>query len=445
MTTTYDPQHPAYRDEVATRAAMTQVFDVCRECRACIELCPSFTTLFRILDGVRAGADAGSMTADEQDRVAAGCSQCAQCFVNCPYTPDAHPSAIDFPRLMLRAAAMRRENGLVGWRERVTNDVLARTDLVGAVMTRISGPVNAVIGAKQRSVRRVLAAAVAGISRRRRIAPFAALRFSVWFRRRPKVRTTSAQGSVAVFPDCVVEYREPAIGRALVKVYEHNGVQCSLSEARCCGAPLLHAGDVDGFTKVAVDNVATLVGEVHSGRDIVVTQPACAYVIRRNYLDHVGGPDANLVAARTYDASEYLMKLHHGEGTALDTNFSGVIPETVAYNVAGHLGALGVDVKGRDLMKLTGARVTVVGDSSGGAGRWAMRTRNSERALPFARRLAARMSAAGGDVFAGDCHFTNNAISEQTGRAALHPLQVVARAYGVELDDAQQTAQGGQQ
>lgn len=444
MTTTYDPQHHEYRDEVATRAAMTRVFDTCRTCRACIGMCPSFTTLFDILDGL-GGGDAGSMTPDEQDRVAQGCSQCASCYVNCPYTPGAHPAAIDFPRLMLRAAAMRRANGLVGWRERFASEVLGRVDLVGAVATRIPGPVNAVIGARQRSLRRLLVAAILGVSTRRRIAPFGALRFSVWFRRRPKVRTTNAQGTVAVFPDCVVEYREPSIGRALVKVYEHNGVQCTLSAARCCGAPLLHAGDVDGFTKVAVDNVAILAAEVRSGRTIVVSQPGCGYVIRRNYLDHVGGPDAQLVAHHTYDASEYLMALHHGEGTTLDTTFPGVVPATVVYNVAGHLGALGVDVKGRDLMKLTGARVTVVDDASGGAGRWALRVGNARRALPFARRLRERMTMPGGEVYAGDCHFTNTAISEQTGRAPLHPLQVVAKAYGVEHDEAQQSSQGGQQ
>ena len=32
---------------------------------------------------------------------------------------------------------------------------------------------------------------------------------------------------------------------------------------------------------------------------------------------------------------------------------------------------------------------------------------------------------------AGDCHLANTAITEQTGRMPQHPLQVVARAYGI--------------
>ena len=43
----------------------------------------------------------------------------------------------------------------------------------------------------------------------------------------------------------------------------------------------------------------------------------------------------------------------------------------------------------------------------------------------------ALVTFAGGDVVAGDCHLANTAIVEQTGRTAQHPLQVMARAYGI--------------
>jgi len=34
-------------------------------------------------------------------------------------------------------------------------------------------------------------------------------------------------------------------------------------------------------------------------------------------------------------------------------------------------------------------------------------------------------------IVAGDCHLANTAIVEQTGQVAQHPLQVMARAYGI--------------
>jgi len=41
------------------------------------------------------------------------------------------------------------------------------------------------------------------------------------------------------------------------------------------------------------------------------------------------------------------------------------------------------------------------------------------------------LEAANNQIVAGDCHLANTAINEQTGIIAQHPLQVVARAYGI--------------
>jgi len=47
------------------------------------------------------------LTKAEQDQVVDECFQCKLCYINCPYVPGQHEWAIDFPRLMLRAEAMR--------------------------------------------------------------------------------------------------------------------------------------------------------------------------------------------------------------------------------------------------------------------------------------------------------------------------------------------------
>jgi hypothetical protein len=70
-----------------------------------------------------------------------------------------------------------------------------------------------------------------------------------------------------VFPTCLVEYQQPQIGHDLVKVYERNGIECSLAEgAGCCGAPYLHSGDLKQFTKIAEKNVAALAKSVRAGQ-----------------------------------------------------------------------------------------------------------------------------------------------------------------------------------
>jgi len=435
MTITYDPKHPMYLDEADTRHELERVYDVCHGCRLCFELCPSFPTLFSYID-VHDDQDAGLMTPAQQDHVIDECFQCKLCSLNCPYTPNQHEWALDFPRLMLRANAMRRENGQVSLRNKLTTAVIGRTNAIGKVAISMGVVTGVVMGAKPGSLIRKVVEKTAGISSVRLLAPFARIRFSTWFKNRPKTTMLNRQAKVAVFPTCLVEYQDPGIGQDLIKVYERNGIECSIAgEAACCGAPFLHSGDIDAFTKVAKKNVKMLADEVRAGNEIVVPQPTCGYVLKKDYVDYVGGSDATLVAENTYDAAEYLIRLHKTDGKSLDLNFTGEIPETITYHTPCHLRAQNIGLKSRDLMKLTGAKIKLVQQCSGIDGMWGLRTENVHLSIPIAEKLGQMINDAQGDVVAGDCHLANTAINEQTGKQAFHPLQVVARAYGIKPEE----------
>jgi Fe-S oxidoreductase len=430
VTTTYDPKHSSYFDEADLRNEMTRVFDICTGCRLCVELCPSFPSLFELV-GRFDDHDAGRLTPAEQDRVVDECFQCKLCYVTCPYTPGVHEWAVDFPRLMLRADAMRVASNQVSIRGRAATKAMARTDMVGRLGSATAPIANTVIGARQGSLSRKAVASLTGVSAVRLLPPFARQRFSTWFRTRAPAVTERRHGKVVVYPTCLVEYQATAIGKDLVRVYERNGIECSLSAAGCCGAPWLHAGDVDRFTKTAKRNVKTLAAELREGGEIVVPQPTCSYVLKQDYVDYVGGDDVALVAARTSDAAEYLMRLHEADGTALDTTFAGPVPENVTYHAACHLRAQGIGLRSRDLLELTGAKVTTVQQCSGIDGMWGLRAGNEQLSIPIARKLAAQIDIAGNAVVAGDCNLANTAIAEQTGLAPSHPLSLLARAYGI--------------
>jgi glycerol-3-phosphate dehydrogenase subunit C len=438
MTITYDPKHPMYLDEADTRNELERVYDVCHGCRLCFELCPSFPTLFSYID-VHDDQDAGQMTPAQQDHVIDECFQCKLCSINCPYTPNQHEWALDFPRLMLRANAMRRENGQVSLRNKLTTAVIGRTDAIGKVAISMGVVTGVVMGAKPGSLIRKVVEKTAGISSVRLLAPFARVRFSTWFKNRPKTTMLNRQAKVAVFPTCLVEYQDSGIGQDLIKVYERNGIECLLAgEAACCGAPFLHSGDVDTFTKVAKKNVRMLADEVRAGNEIVVPQPTCGYVLKKDYVDYVGGTDATLVAENTYDAAEYLMRLHKTDGKSLDLDFTGEIPETITYHTPCHLRAQNIGLKSRDLMKLTGAKIKLVQQCSGIDGMWGLRAENAHLSIPIAEKLGRMINDAQGDVVVGDCHLANTAINEQTGNQVFHPLQVVARAYGIQPEEKKQ-------
>jgi glycerol-3-phosphate dehydrogenase subunit C len=436
MTTTYDPFDPAYWDEGDLRQEMDRVFDLCHGCRLCFKFCTAFPTLFEFIDR-DPNQESSTMSDAEQDQVVDECFNCKLCGeLNCPYTPGKHEWALDFPRLMLRAEAVRNRNRKkTAVKAIATEQFLGRTDFLGKVATKTPGLVNRLTG-KPGSASRKLMEKTVGIASDRLLPPYAKQRFSTWFKQRARLRFERRQGTVALFSTCLVEYQDPQVGKDTVRVFERNGIECSLPEGQvCCGAPWLHAGDVDSFRRQAEKNVKVLADAVRSGRDVVVPEPTCSFVIKKDYPDYVGGADADLVAANTYDAAEYLMRVHKGDGTSLDTDFTGTVPESVTYHAPCHLRAQNIGLKSRDLMKLTGSKITVVAQCSGIDGTWGYRAENYEASRGIGGKLGTALQKAGNDVIAGDCSLANGGILQETGTAPMHPLSFVARAYGIPEED----------
>jgi glycerol-3-phosphate dehydrogenase subunit C len=444
MTTTYDPFHPRYFDEADLRQEMNRVYDLCHGCRLCFKFCTAFPTLFEAIDR-HDDQDSAKMTTAEQDQVVDECFNCKLCYVNCPYIPGQHEWELDFPRLMLRAEQVLHRNRPKPVATKVTDQVLGRTDLTGKVNTALAPLVNKVVDAPGSAGRNLLQK-VTGIASERVLPPYARQRFSTWWRKRSSrdaaaADTTRRQGSAIVFPTCIVEYQTPQVGKDLVRVYERNGIDCSVPEGQvCCGAPWLHSGDVDNFRKQGAKNVAVLADAVRDaqarGDDpaIVVPQPTCGYVLKYDYKDYIGGADADLVAEHTYDTSEYLMKVHKAEGSELDRDFSGEVPAEVTYHAPCHLRAQNIGLKSRDLVKLTGAKIKVVAECSGIDGTWGYREDNYDAARQVAKKMGRAIDKAGGDVVVGDCHLANGGIVQETGRTPQHPLSTIARAYGIPED-----------
>jgi Fe-S oxidoreductase len=421
----YDPLDPSYLDATSARDERDRTFHICSDCRICVKLCPSFKSLFRMVDDRGGNEVAGQLSAAEHQQVVDECYQCKLCYVICPYTPDQQQEwVIDFPRLMLRTLAIQRKDGK-GDR---SASLLARTDLQGKVATTFAPVVNRVnrIGFVRSAIEKTT-----GISKVRMLPTYARERFSRWFARRGRITHGGPRGTVAMFPSCLVEYQEPAIGKALVGVYERNGFACELPPGQvCCGMPWLDAGNVDKFREHAERNVAALLPAVDAGQPIVVPQPTCAYVIKNEYPDFLGTEAARRVAENTYDASEYLIARHREH--PLDTEFTGTTYGTITWQAACHSRAQHIGPKSRDLMALTGAKVQIVERCSAIDGTWGLRAENVEMAKRVAKPLMEAVSKSEAELIAGDCHLANTAIHEETGKRPVHPLQVLARAYGVE-------------
>ncbi|RIK03666.1 MAG: hypothetical protein DCC48_16050 [Acidobacteria bacterium] len=439
MTTTYDPFHPNYFDEGDLRQELTRVYDLCHGCRLCFKFCSAFPTLFDLIDE-HEDQDASKLTVAEQDQVIDLCFQCKLCYLNCPYTPPQHEWAIDFPRLMMRADQVLFRNRRRGLKQRLSDKALGDTDRVGKVSSLLAPLVNRAVRTPGSRVRRMMERAV-GIAQERVLPPYSRPRFSTWFANRSTRLGRDRQASVALFPTCLVEYQDTVVGRDLVAVLEHNGVECLLPPGQvCCGAPLLHQGDDRSFVRQARKNIEVLATAIRKARGggeeltVVVPEPTCGYVLKKDYVSYVGGPDAELVAEHTRDACEYLLSLHKEDDMVLDTAFPGDVPQSLTYHAPCHLRAQEIGLKSRDLLKLTGAEIQFVAECSGIDGTWGLRAENLEVARKVASKLAAAIDKQDADMVASDCTLAHGAIILETGRKPVHPVSILARAYGLADD-----------
>jgi Fe-S oxidoreductase len=96
-------------DEATVRTALTEQFDACHACQACVAYCDAFPLMFDLIHGRAAAvADdtrtAGDLTVAEQDRIADACVRCGRCVADCRF-------GFDVPALADRALRMRRATG----------------------------------------------------------------------------------------------------------------------------------------------------------------------------------------------------------------------------------------------------------------------------------------------------------------------------------------------
>jgi Fe-S oxidoreductase len=430
----YDPLAPEFYDPQDARAERDRTFNICSDCRVCVKLCPSFRSLFEMIDDLGGTEHVRELTDDQHKRVVDECYQCKLCYVICPYTPDQQQEwRIDFPQLMLRSLAIQGRQGA----ESRSARLLAHTDLQGKVATALAPVVNTMNNVKPA---RVVMEKVTGISRERLLPTFAKVRFSKWFKnRRPQGAAGSAtaspdasRGTVALFPTCLVEYQEPAIGKAMVGVFERNGYACTLPEGQvCCGMPWLDAGDTEKFREHAQRNVDALLPAVEAGMKVVVPQPTCAYTLKDEVPAFLGTDAARKVAENTFEAAELLVTEHRA-GNKLDTEFDGTTYESFVWHAACHYRAQQMGPKSSQLMQLTGAKVQMIERCAAIDGTWGLRAENIELAKRVAKPLMEKIRESEAQLVAGDCQLANVAIREEAGKRPVHPLQVLARAYGIE-------------
>lgn len=412
-------------DPASLEKETLRIYEICDGCRRCFNLCPSFNTL---LDGIdRYEGDVAKLTTADHHQIVDECYYCKLCFNHCPYTPP-HQYQLDFPHLMiLWKKRLAKERG-VSWRDWL----LIKTDLMGTLASLTAPLTNWLLGS--RLIRR-LGDWIGGVHRDRHVLNFSSETFPRWFSRRPKpVPVGAPTRKVALFSSCLVNYQATDIGKATVQVLEKNGVQVVVPEQRCCGMPSFDIGDTDTIQQAARANVASLHPWVVQGYDVVVPTASCSLMLKREYPELNSDERTKLVAERTFDVCEYLMKLK--KDGQLATDFTKK-PGRVAYQIPCHLRDQNIGFKSKELLECAGAHVEVIEKCSGHDGAWSAKSEFFPLSMKIAGKAVRAIKQVPADLVATDCPLAGlqldqaGASAHVGGKAALHPIQIVRDAYGL--------------
>lgn len=422
----YDPTEEKYWDADALQGELTRVFEVCHGCRMCFKFCDSFPDLFSFIDDNHDG-DVRKITAEETDSVMNSCFQCKLCEVECPYTPrDSHEFQLDFPKLVHRYTAQKAKKEGIAFKDQI----LGNPDLAGTMARMSFGLANTM---NRVSAHRWLMEKVLGVHRDKLLPDFASTTFEKWAQGEGKLSAAPTEEAEAVlFQTCYVQNNEPHIGRDTVEVMEKNAVKMDCAAGLgCCGMPAWEKGDLETLRARAKHNLDRLEPWVEKGAKVVVVNPTCSMMMRREYPELLEGEDrarAVKLSEQVMDSSEYLWSLRKEE--RFNTDFESSPGDTVSYHAPCHLRAQAVGFRGRDLMrKIPGVKPKMVMECCGHDGTWAMSVEGFEPSQKVGKKAFDGMKKVGAEIWATDCPLAAIQFQQHAGVKPMHPMTVLARAY----------------
>jgi Fe-S oxidoreductase len=193
---------------------------------------------------------------------------------------------------------------------------------------------------------------------------------------------------------------------------------------------LISLGAVERARQIARQNVSVLADAVRQGYQIVATEPAAALALTREYPHLLDDEDVLLVAQNTSEACSYLWKLHQLGQLELDLR---PINMTVGYHQPCHLRALEGGIPGANLLRLIpGLSVRELPSGcSGMAGTYGMKRENYRNSLRAGWELVSAMRSPSVQIGTTECSCCKLQMEQGTRKVTLHPIKLLALAYGL--------------
>src|SRR5580765_7517253 len=427
-----DWKNPEFWDPAKTEKELERIFDICHGCRRCVSLCTTFPTLFDLVDASPT-LEIDGVKKQDYAKVVDQCYLCDLCYMTkCPYVPP-HPWNVDFPHVMLRAKALKFEQG-IKFRDRL----LSSTDAVGklAAIPVVAQTVNAV---NRNPLARTAMQSILGVHKDRELPPYAPHKFRSHAVASPAFPVKDGKetpGKVAVFATCFGNYNEPQLGHDLLALLSHNEIPYVLVEDEvCCGMPKLELGDLEGVDALKQRNIPVLARYARDGYAILAPVPSCALMFKQE-LPLMYPDEAEVIAVRDamFDPFEYFVL--RTKDKLLKSDFKQALGK-VLYHIPCHSRVQNMGQKTREMLEsVPGTQVTTVERCAGHDGTWGVKAEYFDNSMKIGRPVFRQMNEPGPDYVSSDCPIAARHIMQGMGdgkkqAVKAHPLSLLRKAYGL--------------
>ena len=389
-------------------------FEQCTKCTVCTTYCPVAAVNPLYAGPKHSGPDGERLRLKSPqffDECLNMCLNCKRCEVACP--SDVRIGDI------IQKARIKYSAKKPGLRE----FTLANTDLVGSMATVVAPIVNTTLALKP--VRHIVEG-VMDVDHRRIFPKYAFGTFESWMRKQRKAQSQFTK-QVAYFHGCYVNYNNPPLGQAFVKVMNALGYGVQLlDKEKCCGVALISNGFVEKATKQAKVNLDSIRKAKASGMNVVATSSTCTFTLRDEY-EHLLGLENGDVRDNIDLACRYIYNLLSSGNHTL--KFDPEAPRIkVAYHSACHMERLGWTQYSIELLKLIPNVELIKLDSQccGIAGTYGFKKENYATSQAIGEPLFAAIEASGCDLVSTDCETCKWQIEMSTSKRVLHPIEILA-------------------
>lgn len=364
------------------------------------------------------GLPVSELAKEEVKSIADLCVNCHQCRVECP-------ASVDIPKLMVEAKAQFFAiNGL-----KLSDWLLVRLDLLYEFAGKMPRLTNMMI--RNRFARWVMDRLL-GIAEGRKLPRFANRTFLRWASRNRLSKSPKQSGrKVAYFVDAYANWNDPELGRAFIKILQHNGVEVIVPQNQeVSGMSLISDGAVGRAKKLAQRNIEQFAELVRQGFTVVTTEPSAALALSHEYRYLVDDSESQLLADNTVDACSFLWQMH--QSGELELDFSP-INSSLGYHLPCHQRALGEGTPAIQLLRLIPSlHVELIEKGcSGMAGTFGLKRKNYRRSLRTGFALIDAMRSPSIVAGSTECSTCKIQMEHGTAKPTIHPIKILALGYGL--------------